>query len=167
MKKIAVLLTTVLTAGILAACGQGKNAETTSAGVSDVKTEADSVPEAKPEKDAITFKLGMVDPVGSNFHKGALAIAEEVNKATGGRITIQVFAGGQLGNERDMYEGAQMGTIDMFTASNAVLTSFIPEMAVLDQPFLFETADEAHRVIDGTVGTLIAEKTVRSHPWKI
>ena len=91
--------------------------------------------------------------------KGALAIAEEVNKATGGRITIQVFAGGQLGNERDMYEGAQMGTIDMFTASNAVLTSFIPEMAVLDQPFLFETADEAHRVIDGTVGTLIAEKT--------
>lgn len=90
--------------------------------------------------------------------KGALAIAEEVNKATGGRITIQVFAGGQLGNERDMYEGAQMGTIDMFTASNAVLTSFIPEMAVLDQPFLFETTDEAHRVIDGTVGTLIAEK---------
>ena len=159
MKKIAVLLTTVLTAGMLAACGQGKNAETTSAGVSDVKTEADSVPEAKPEKDAITFKLGMVDPDGSNFHKGALAIAEEVNKATGGRITIQVFAGGQLGNERDMYEGAQMGTIDMFTASNAVLTSFIPEMAVLDQPFLFETADEAHRVIDGTVGTLIAEKT--------
>ena len=94
MKKIAVLLTTVLTAGMLAACGQGKNAETTSAGVSDVKTEADSVPEAKPEKDAITFKLGMVDPDGSNFHKGALAIAEEVNKATGGRITIQVFAGG-------------------------------------------------------------------------
>ena len=44
MKKIAVLLTTVLTAGMLAACGQGKNAETTSAGVSDVKTEADSVP---------------------------------------------------------------------------------------------------------------------------
>ena len=108
MKKIAVLLTTVLTAGMLAACGQGKNAETTSAGVSDVKTEADSVPEAKPEKDAITFKLGMVDPDGSNFHKGALAIAEEVNKATGGRITIQVFAGGQLGNERDSVRGAQM-----------------------------------------------------------
>ena len=43
MKKIAVLLTTVLTAGMLAACGQGKNAETTSAGVSDVKTEADTV----------------------------------------------------------------------------------------------------------------------------
>ena len=101
----------------------------------------------------------MVDPDGSNFHKGALAIAEEVEKATEGRIKIEVFAGGQLGNERDMYEGAQLGTIDMFTASNAVLTSFIPEMAVLDQPFLFNDADEAHRVIDGQVGQLIAEKT--------
>lgn len=50
MKKIAVLLTTVLTAGMLAACGQGKNAETTSAGVSDVKTEADSVPEQSLRK---------------------------------------------------------------------------------------------------------------------
>lgn len=58
-----------------------------------------------------------------------------------------------------MYEGAQLGTIDMFTASNAVITSFVPEMAVLDQPFLFNDADEAHRVIDGQVGQLIAEKT--------
>ena len=30
---------------------------------------------------------------------------------------------------------------------------------VYKRQFLFETADEAHRVIDGTVGTLIAEKT--------
>ena len=51
-----------------------------------------------------------------------------------------------------------MGTIDMFTASTQYSPLFIPEMAVLDQPFLFETTDEAHRVIDGTVGTLIAEK---------
>lgn len=110
--------------------------------------------------DNVVIKMGMVDPDGSNFHKGGLAIAEEVEKATNGRVTIQVFAGGQLGNERDMYEGAQMGTIDMFAASNAVLTSFIPEMAVLDMPFMFNSADEAHRVIDGKVGEMIAAKTL-------
>ena len=118
----------------------------------------DAVPAAAA--DNVVIKMGMVDPDGSNFHKGGLAIAEEVEKATNGRVTIQVFAGGQLGNERDMYEGAQMGTIDMFAASNAVLTSFIPEMAVLDMPFLFNTADEAHRVIDGKVGEMVAAKTL-------
>ena len=139
MKKIA-----KMAAGILTGCGSGGQSEITEVGDSS---------------GTVTLKLGMVDPDGSNFHEGALAIADEVSKATGGKVKIEVFAGGQLGNERDMYEGAQMGTIDMFTASNAVLTSFIPEMAVLDQPFLFETEEQAHNVIDGKVGELIAEKT--------
>ncbi len=46
----------------------------------------------------------------------------------------------------------------MFYAANAVMSSFIPEMAVLDQPFLFDNVDQAHRVIDGKLGELIAEK---------
>jgi tripartite ATP-independent transporter DctP family solute receptor len=108
--------------------------------------------------DTVTIKLGMVDPDGSNYHKGALGIAEEVEKATNGRVKIQVFPGSQLGNERDMYEGAQMGTIEMFVAANAVMTNFIPEMIVLDQPFLFANADQAHRVIDGKLGGLINQK---------
>ena len=145
MKKIAKkILCVIMAAGILTGCGSGGQSEITEVGDSS---------------GTVTLKLGMVDPDGSNFHEGALAIADEVSKATGGKVKIEVFAGGQLGNERDMYEGAQMGTIDMFTASNAVLTSFIPEMAVLDQPFLFETEEQAHNVIDGKVGELIAEKT--------
>jgi tripartite ATP-independent transporter DctP family solute receptor len=107
---------------------------------------------------SITIKLGMVDPDGSNYHKGALGIAEEVDKATNGRVKIEVFPGSQLGNERDMYEGAQMGTIEMFVTANAVMTNFIPEMIVLDQPFLFANADQAHRVIDGKLGDLVNQK---------
>ena len=156
MKKFtAIILCVAMVACLLAGCGSSSTATTAPTAQDNTAVSTDTAASA----DVITLKLGMVDPDGSNFHKGALAIAEEVEKATEGRIKIEVFAGGQLGNERDMYEGAQLGTIDMFTASNAVLTSFIPEMAVLDQPFLFNDADEAHRVIDGQVGQLIAEKT--------
>ena len=156
MKKLtAIILCVAMVACLLAGCGSSSTATTAPTAQDNTAVSTDTAASA----DVITLKLGMVDPDGSNFHKGALAIAEEVEKATEGRIKIEVFAGGQLGNERDMYEGAQLGTIDMFTASNAVLTSFIPEMAVLDQPFLFNDADEAHRVIDGQVGQLIAEKT--------
>ena len=158
MKKMSmVLFVMAMMAGLTAGCGQ--KAEEDKAPAESQESQKESEAGQKTEDGGIVFKLGMVDPDGSNFHKGAMAIAEEVNKSTGGKITIQVFSGGQLGNERDMYEGAQMGTIDMFTASNAVLTSFIPEMAVLDQPFLFDTADQAHHVIDGTIGGLIADKT--------
>lgn len=110
------------------------------------------------EEDVIKLKFGIVNADTSNYYHGCLAIADEVRKATDGKIDITVYPSGQLGNERDLYEGAQLGSIDMFYAANAVMSSFIPEMSVLDQPFLFENAEEAHRVIDGKLGEMIAEK---------
>lgn len=108
----------------------------------------------------IRFKMGLVDPENSNYGMGAKRISQEVSNATSGKIIIDVFGSGQLGNERDMYEGAQLGTVDIATIANPVLTSFIPEMAILDQPFLFETEEQAHNVIDGELGALIAEKAL-------
>ena len=108
----------------------------------------------------IRFKMGLVDPENSNYGMGAKRISQEVSNATSGKIIIDVFGSGQLGNERDMYEGAQLGTVDIATIANPVLTSFIPEIAILDQPFLFETEEQAHNVIDGKLGDLIAEKAL-------
>lgn len=121
-------------------------------------TETTAPTTAESSGDVIKLKLGMVDAETSNYYKGALQIAEEVKAATDGKVEITVYPGGQLGNERDMYEGALMGSIDIATTANAVLSSFIPEMAVLDQPFLFENVEQAHNVIDGKLGDLIAEK---------
>lgn len=108
----------------------------------------------------IRFKMGLVDPENSNYGMGAKRIAQEVSNATSGKIIIDVFGSGQLGNERDMYEGAQLGTVDIATIANPVLTSFIPEMAILDQPFLFETEEQAHNVIDGKLGDLVSQKAL-------
>lgn len=106
----------------------------------------------------ITLKMGFVDPDGSNYVAGGKRVAEEVARLTDGKVLIEILSSGQLGNERDMYEGAQIGSIDICTIANAVLSSFIPEMTVLDQHFLFDSADQAHTVIDGKLGQLIAEK---------
>ena len=86
-------------------------------------------------EEPIKLKLGLNDPNTSNYYKGALAIASEVKKATKGRIEIQVFPSGQLGNEREMVEGAMMGTVDMWSAANSVLANFIPQMKILDIAF--------------------------------
>jgi len=106
----------------------------------------------------VRLKMGLADPITSNYGKGALRIAEEVKKATNGKVLIEVFGGTQLGNERDMYEGAQLGIVDIATFANAVLSGFIPEVALLDQPFLFKNATEAHKAIDGKFGDLIKKK---------
>ena len=108
----------------------------------------------------ITLKLGFVDPESSMYALGGRKMAEEIAKATNGQVKVEVFSGGVLGNERDMYEGAQMGTIDMCSVVNVVLSNFIPEMKILDQPFLFDSVEQAHKVIDGKYGELVNQKAL-------
>ncbi len=108
--------------------------------------------------DKLTLKMGFVDPASSSYAMGGKKFAEELDKLTDGKIKVQVLAGGTLGGEREMYEGAQMGTMDVITIVNTVLSQFIPELTVLDQLFLFDNEAQAHAAVDGKLGELIAKK---------
>jgi len=104
----------------------------------------------------INLKLGLNDPNTSNYYRGAVAIADKVAEATDGRIKITVFPSGQLGNEREMVEGAMMNTVDIWTSANSVLTNFIPQMGLLDIAFLWDNVEQAHAAVDGPLGDAIA-----------
>ena len=61
--------------------------------------------------EVINLQLALVDPETSPYGKGAKKIAEEVEKATNGRIKITVNAGGSLGGERDTVELAMSNNL--------------------------------------------------------
>ena len=113
---------------------------------------------AASAEDAVTLKIGFVDAEAHSYIIAAKWMDEELDKRTNGKVRLELYHSGQLGNEREMYEGSQIGSIDICTVVNAVLSSFIPEMAVLDQPFLFDTQDEAQKLINGKLGDMCAEK---------
>ena len=108
--------------------------------------------------DTVTLKFGFVDPVNSSYAQGGQKFADELARLTDGKVKVQVVAGGTLGGEREMYEGAQMGTMDIISVVNTVLSQFIPELVLLDQPFLFDTLEQAHAAADGRLGELVAKK---------
>ena len=110
--------------------------------------------------DIIKLKMAVADAASSAQAAGARAIAEEVEKATNGRVQIEVMAGGTLGGERDTVELAMLGGIDIVTCANSVLTQWIPEMAILDQPYLFTNEAQAHAAVDGPVGELIEREAL-------
>ena len=96
----------------------------------------------------VTLRLGFVDPASSSYAMGGQKFADELEKLTNGAVKVQVLAGGTLGGEREMYEGAQMGTMDMVTVVNTVLSQFIPELVLL------------HAAVDGKLGELVAQKAL-------
>ena len=114
----------------------------------------------KPDDQVIHFKMAVADASSSAQAEGARKIAEEVEKATDGRIQIEVMAGGTLGGERDTVELAMLGGVDIVTCANSVLTQWIPEMSILDQPYLFTNEDQAHGAVDGAVGDLIEREAL-------
>jgi tripartite ATP-independent transporter DctP family solute receptor len=103
---------------------------------------------ADPVKLGIGWPSPMIGPHGA----GAQAFADEVERLAPGRYKIAFFPGGALGGEREMVESVQLGALEMAITGTAVLGNFVPEMLVLDMPFLFRDAAHARATVDGPIG---------------
>jgi len=99
-----------------------------------------------------TLRLGHNISVTSPYHLAAEQFSRLVAERTSNRIRVQLFPAGALGNERDMIEGAQLGTIDMVVTSSAAAGPFVPALRILDVPFLFRDPSHARTVLDGPIG---------------
>jgi TRAP-type transport system periplasmic protein len=89
---------------------------------------------------------------------GAKKFADLVEQKSGGKIKVRVFPGGQLGGDLQNVSALQGGTLDLMVLNAGLLVGIVKDFAVLDLPFLFNTAEEADAVVDGPVGTKLFEK---------
>lgn len=107
------------------------------------------------KENPLVLRMSLVDGETTVYNKGAEEIAKKVYEKTDGKIKIKVVPGGALGDERGTTELVMNGDLDIAVVANSVLTNWIPQMAILDQAYLWKNADEAHAAVDGEVGKLI------------
>jgi len=122
-RSLALIFALVLTLGIVAMIGQ---------------TPAQAEPQYK-------WRLGQVHPVDSDFDIRAKAFAKKVFDRSKGRIQIDVFSGGVLGDWTETFEMLMRGTIEMTMAqANA---NFDPKLNLAYYfPYLVKDMDEAKKV---------------------
>lgn len=92
------------------------------------------------------------DPYAITAH----AFKDALEAALPGRVEVQLFPNRQLGDDKEILEGLQFGTIDMGIITNAVVANLEPTYQLVDLPFLFGSAEQAHAVLDGEVGQQLA-----------
>ena len=99
-----------------------------------------------------TMKMNI--SIGQNSHYGVAidTFAKEIEKRTAGRYKIQNFYSGALGAERESIEAVQLGTLDLTMTSTGPVPNFVPEVAILDIPFLFKDYAQARGTLDGPIG---------------
>jgi tripartite ATP-independent transporter DctP family solute receptor len=104
--------------------------------------------------------LRMNISLAQNSHYGVAidTFAREVEKRTTGRYKIQNFYSGALGAERESIEALQLGTLDLTMTSTGPVPNFVPDIAILDIPFLFRDYAHARAVLDGPIGQDLLKK---------
>jgi tripartite ATP-independent transporter DctP family solute receptor len=107
----------------------------------------------------VVARLGHGGSETHPFHIWSMKLAEEAAKLTNGKLKIQVFPNSQLGKERDMAEGLIIGTLEMcVVGTGTVLPVWVPEIGVLDAPFIYRDFDHFYAVQDGAVGAELKAK---------
>ena len=105
-----------------------------------------------------TLRINIAIAQNSHYGVAVDTLAREVEKRTEGRYKIQTFYSGALGAERESVEGVQLGTLDLTLTSTGPLPNFVPEVAILDIPFLFRDYAHARAVLDGPIGQELLAK---------
>lgn len=95
------------------------------------------------------FNLGMDSPEDTVTYLFAQKFGELLNAKSGGAYTVNLFANGQLGNDRELVESMQSGEVDFVVQTTAPQVNFVPELAVFDMANVFPDAETARKVLDG------------------
>lgn len=84
--------------------------------------------------------------------QAVIRFGELLRERTGGKLGVQMYAGGQLGNERDTLEITTFGGLDFNRVNLAPLNSIEPLTTVAALPFLFESTGHMRGSLDGPIG---------------
>ncbi|MBS9404367.1 TRAP transporter substrate-binding protein [Halomonas sp. TRM85114] len=85
------------------------------------------------------------------------AFAEAVGEKTEGRVTAQVYNNAVLGDQPDAIEQTRSGALDFANFNMGPMGPIVNETNVLSLPFIFDSVDHMHTVMDGEIGDRFAE----------
>lgn len=95
--------------------------------------------------------------VDTPFDEGLNRFAELVEEKTEGRVVVETHPNAALGNETEMFQGMQSGTIDVGIIAPGSIGEFAPEMSILSVPFLINSQEQRDAVIEGDIAAGLAE----------
>ncbi|PSH65222.1 TRAP transporter substrate-binding protein [Phyllobacterium sophorae] len=75
-----------------------------------------------------------------------------------GQFKFNIVKNGALGGEKEVAEGVRLGSIQASQSTVSWLSGWVPELQLLDLPFLFRDGEHVRKVVEGSVGAELREK---------
>ena len=100
---------------------------------------------------AQTLRLAHTAATSHAHHEASLLFAKEVADKTGGKVKVEVYGAGELGDQPALAEQITFGSLDMAVVSLGNLATYSKKLNAMTAPFLFADYNQAHKVIDSFV----------------
>jgi tripartite ATP-independent transporter DctP family solute receptor len=110
----------------------------------------------------VVLKASDVHPAGYPTVAAVESMGKKLEKATNGRITVQMYPSMQLGGEKEAIEQAQVGALALARVSVGALGPVVDELNVFNMPYLFRNTAHMQKVIDGPIGQELLDKVSSS-----
>lgn len=162
MKKFLALFISVAVALAMAGCNSGtSNSSTSGSGTSSSTSTSNTTSQSEAE---IIIRLADVQAENDIETQFEYRFAELVSEKSGGRIEVQVYPAGQMGEMADILSSVQMGSIEMTRTNPSWLADAgAGSMNLLSLPFVFEDLESANKVLESEVGdSMLQELTDKS-----
>ncbi|WP_146591147.1 TRAP transporter substrate-binding protein [Puniceibacterium confluentis] len=101
-----------------------------------------------------TFKIAHTNAADEVQDMGLQKMKELLEAKTDGAATLEIYPGGQLGDEAQIIEGVMLGSLDMAMTSNSMLSNYVEDFQVFDMPFLFPTIPALGEKLDANFDLL-------------
>ena len=115
-------------------------------------------PAAAAAKDAITFRIGHAESLGSPTNDAFERWIKILDERSGGRLKAQHFPAGQLGNYTQIIEGNRLGTIEISMGGPDTEAKVAPIVAALALGYVFKDEQHVDRVLQGPIGERVSEE---------
>ena len=96
----------------------------------------------------LSIKFGTIAPAGTPWSDSLEEIKTRVAKESSNTMKIKIYLGGQLGGELEIMQKIRRGNIEGGGLTCAAMASIIPELDLLEVPYLFESSEEADFILD-------------------
>lgn len=107
---------------------------------------------AQPKQEPVTLTLANNLSENSCTTTAIEWFATQVEERTEGRVQIEVFNDGALGDSPSCLEQLHLGSIDMVKTDVPTITNYVPEYNALIMPYIYTDTEHFRKIHSGEIG---------------
>lgn len=114
-----------------------------------------------------TLQLGYIMAENDPADLAARRFKELVEERTGGELSIVIHPNSLLGGERDLWEGMQIGSVDIAITGVGPISFFTPQYSGVQMYYAVEDVEHLEKVFNGEIGEEIADALLQAQGGRV